>query len=138
MSSASLALQKALRTALTDDSALGALVGDDAILDRHGRPETFPVVLIGEDQEISENLTPPRSEITVFSTLHVWDREPGFASVKNIAGAIRDVVQAGLGALDAPFRLLDVTFQSARFLRDPDGETSHAVLTTEAIIEEDG
>jgi hypothetical protein len=66
--------------------------------------------------------------------LHLWHDEPGLTGVKAIAGAIRKAIRPGL-VLDGSDRLVDIQFESARFIRDPDG-LSHGVVTLEALVEE--
>lgn len=134
--SAALALQKAVRTRLTSYAAVAALVPADNIIDRHARPEVFPCIVMGEDQEIGEDVTLTRHHLRVFATLHVWHRETGLTGVKAIAGAIRDAVKAGFPELDTPYRRVDIRYEGARFLRDPDGVTAHGVVTLEALIED--
>lgn len=134
--SAALALQKAVRTRLTSYAPVTALVPVDHILDRNARPEVFPAIVIGEDQEIAEDVTLTRHHLRVFATLHLWHREPGLTTVKAIAGAIRDAVRAGFPELDTPYRRVDIRFDNARFLRDPDGITAHGIVTLEALIED--
>jgi hypothetical protein len=40
------------------------------------------------------------------------------------------------GQLDGSDRLVDLRFEAARFMRDPDGVTAHGVVTLEATVEE--
>src|SRR4051794_21888170 len=87
--SPALALQIALRSRLTAASGVTALVPAEAIFDRSGRPERFPCIILGEDQEIDPGLTLDRDHVRVVSTLHLWQREAGLTGVKTIAGAIR-------------------------------------------------
>jgi hypothetical protein len=85
---------------------------------------------MGEDLETDADLTFDRRHVTVYATLHLWHDEPGLTGVKAIAGAIRNAIR-----LDGSDRLVDLQFESARFIRDPDG-LSHGVVTLEALVEE--
>lgn len=130
-----LALQKAMRGRLTAFPAVTALVHPKDIVDRHGAPVTFPCIMLGEDQEVDAEVTLARRHVRIFATLHVWDRSTSTVGVKRIAGAVRDALH------DAPLelnegRLVDLRHTATRYLRDPDGETAHAVVTVEALIEE--
>jgi hypothetical protein len=125
-----------VRTRLTGYAPVTALVPADNILDRNARPEVFPVIVIGEDQEIADDVTLTRHHLRVFATLHLWHREPGLTTVKAIAGAIRSAVRSGFPELDTPYRRVDIRYESARFLRDLDGITAHGVVTLEALIED--
>lgn len=132
---AAYALQIALRTRLTADPAFSALIPSANVIDSHGLPERFPCAILGEDQEVGEDLTFERRHVRVFQTLHVWHREPGLAHAKQVAGAIRAAIRGELPALENGARLVDLRFEGARFLRDPGGALSHGVVTLEALVE---
>lgn len=132
--SAALALQAAIGARLAADPAVLALVPAGQIIDSHSLPEAFPCVILGEDQEVADDLTFERQHVRVTSTLHVWHREAGLAGVKAIAGAIRDALRGGLPVLSGA-SCLDMRFEGARFMRDPDGITSHGVVTVDSLVE---
>ncbi len=133
--SASLACQKAIRAALVADAGVIALVPAASILDRNARPNPTPSIIIGEDQELDEDRI-ARNVVRVFSTVHVWQREAGLTDAKRIAGAIRLAVRAiRMETVDGWF-IGDSYVSSTRFLRDPDGETSHGVVTIETMLTE--
>lgn len=135
--SASLVFQKFQRATLIADEAVTALVSSDKIVDANGRPEVFPRINLGEDQELpADDIVGTYTQLT--STIHIWSREPGLEGAKAIAGAIRR-------ALNMPnifvfegdgYRCTDCRFASARFIRDPDKQTAHGIVTVEALIEE--
>jgi hypothetical protein len=130
-----LALQKAIRGRLISDAGVLALVPAANIFDRHGRPERFPCIILGEGQDVADDITLARRHVRSFATLHLWQREPGTTGVKAIAGAIRKALDAGPITLDEG-DLIDLRFEGVRFLRDPDGETAHGAFTVEALIGE--
>jgi hypothetical protein len=132
--SASLALQIALRGLLTADAVVTALIPAGSIFDRSARPEAFPCIILGEATEVPADHVVQRYT-RVVSTVHVWQREAGLTGVKEIAGAIRKAVNGTYPVLDGG-RCLDLRFTGARFMRDPDGVTSHGVMTFEAVVEE--
>jgi hypothetical protein len=129
----SLALQKAIRGRLAASTEVLALVPAANIIDSHKRPQTFPAIVLGEDVWTDADLTFDRRHVTVYATLHLWADEPGTTGVKALAEAIRKAFRNGL-VLDAG-RLVDIRFESARFIRDPEG-LSHGIVTLEALIEE--
>ncbi|MCC6736517.1 MAG: DUF3168 domain-containing protein [Bauldia sp.] len=129
----SLALQAAIRQRLATTSAVTALVPADAIFDRHGRPERFPCVLLGEGQTLYSHLWDTYAD-TVFADLHIWAEEPGLSGAKAIAGAIREALLDGALTV-ADHRVSDLAVASARFLRDPGGLHSHGILTVEALMQ---
>ncbi|WP_126978525.1 DUF3168 domain-containing protein [Frigidibacter oleivorans] len=134
MMEASLDLQRAIRARLIAAPALTAAVPAGHILDRNAGPELFPCILIGEGQALAgDGLMRTRHEI--FLDLHVWADEPGLATAKLICGLIRDTLRDGPWALEA-HHVADAYFQATRFMRDPDGRHSHAVITLRAHLVE--
>jgi hypothetical protein len=135
---ASLALQKALRKRFVATGAVTSLVPAANILDRNQRPAPDPSIILGEDQEIDEGLTIQREYVRVVSTVHVFKKEPSLAGVKEIAGAIRKAVGRVrlLDLEDADFICSDCRVDGVRFIRDPDGETSHGIVTLSSLIQQ--
>lgn len=133
--SASLDLQTALRARLTGTPAFTAIIPGDNVLDRGGRPERFPCLIIGEGQEIAEDLTLDRQHVRVILDLHAWAREIGIVAVKQAADAIRASVIEWAPTLPA-HRVVNLRHTASRYMRDPDGEHSHAIVTIEALLRE--
>jgi hypothetical protein len=133
---AAIALQKAIRARLTTDSAMVALVPAAAILDRRTQPNTFPCVLIGQDQELPIEQGTRRC-FRVHTTLHIWVKEIGTTRVKAIAGEIRRALLASPPNLEGA-RCHDLKFTSLRFRHHPDpaGMIAHGVITLESLVEE--
>lgn len=132
--SANLALQKAMRARLVATSAVTDLVPASNILDRHSRPAPDPAIVLGEDQSITgDDLA--RKQEQVISTIHIWKKEPSTVGVKAIAGALRTTLHASRLQLETGFHCGDCHVISMRFLRDPDGETSHGIITLDSIVE---
>lgn len=132
--SAEIALQQGLRARLVATPAVTALVPATAILDRHARPAPDPSIILGEDQ-VTEGDDIKRSMLSIWSTVHVFKKEPSLEGVKAIGGAIREAVQSSRLELAAGYHCGDCYVSSARYLRDPDGETSHGVITIESLVE---
>ncbi|MBN9335380.1 DUF3168 domain-containing protein [Devosia sp.] len=133
--SADLAVQTAVRTRLIGSASVTNLVPANHILDRHSRPAPDPSIIIGEGQAIEGDRI-DRSDQTVFLDLHIWKKEPSLEGVKAIAGAVRAAINNhGMGT-HTVFHIGDCRVTSMRYLRDPDGETSHAVVTVEAMVVE--
>ena len=131
-----LALQKAIRTQLISSPELTALVPAINILDRNERPNPVPSIILGEDQSI-ESGGIARSLTRIFHILHVWSKEESLEGVKEIVGAIRKAMSAR-PQLEDGYHCVDCRVSQTRFLRDPDGETSHGVVTIEALVQEVG
>lgn len=126
----SLALQAAVGARLAASAVVTALVPADGIFDRSGRPELDRCIIIGEGQSVYEDF-----HGTVYATLHIWTKESGLATSKEIAGACRDALK------DRPWALVgyvthDLRVTSAVFVRDIGGEHSHGIVTVRAIVQE--
>jgi hypothetical protein len=130
--SADLAVQKAIRTRLVATGAVTALVPAGSILDRNARPNPDPSIIIGESQSVDEGRM-ARDVQRIYSTLQVWKKEPGLVGVKAIAGAIRAAIHESRLAIDG-YQCGDAYVSNSRFLRDPDGETAHGVVTVETLV----
>lgn len=132
--SADHAVQTAIRARLVATPAVLALVPATSILDRNARPAPDPSIILGEGQAVDEGRI-ARNVQHVYATLHIWKKEPGLAGVKQIAGAIRTAIHAG--RLDvAGYQCGDSFVSDMRYLRDPDGETAHGVVTIECLVSE--
>lgn len=138
MSEPGAAVQGAVYSALTIDSALTALLG--------GQKRVFDIVppnppvryiTIGEDQTLDEGSLCGPDMFEHFSTIHVWARaeEPGQTvgriQAKNIASRAREVLR---GMSVPGFTVHSATCERIDHLRDPDGLTAHSVLTMRFLI----
>ena len=133
--SADLAVQKAIRSRLVSSAAVTTLVPASSIVDRHARPAPDPSIVIGEGQTlVGDDLQ--RHQQRVVLDLHVWKREQSTIGVKAIAGAVRAALHASRLTMDAGWHCADCFVSHMRYLRDPDGETSHAVVTVETLVSE--
>ncbi|WP_333822428.1 DUF3168 domain-containing protein [Pinisolibacter sp.] len=127
-----MALQTLVRARLIASPDLVALVPADHVLDKNDRPEVFPCILIGEGQTLpDEGLARDRFAVTL--DVHVWAEEPGLATVKTIAHAVRQALVLPFVILR--FHVVDLRIASTRFMRDPAGY-GHAVVTVEAPMKE--
>lgn len=132
--SAEVAVQVAIRARLAASDAVVALVPVESIIDRNERPVPYPSIILGEDQTIEDSDSLARDRVRIFSTLHVWKREPSLVGVKAIAWVIRSAVHRDRLDLGTVFQCIDCRVSQQRFLRDPDGETSHGVVTVETLV----
>jgi hypothetical protein len=130
--SADLALQKALRAVLVARAELVALVPAASILDRNARPNPLPSIILGETQEIDGGLV-SGGAVKLFHTVHIWIEEPSLVGVRRIGWEIRQALRAGRVALENGFHLAGWT-STVRYMRDPDGVTSHGVVTVTATV----
>lgn len=131
----SLALQAAFVTAI---KALATEAGA-RVYDRVPRTNgavatgTFPYVALGTGSVLNNQADCyDGSEVSL--TVHIWSRAVGWPEAKRIASAIR----AGLNNADLPLTghtLELLEFDRADYINDPDGLTSHAVLTFRALTQ---
>ena len=131
-----LALQAAIRQRLLAVNSLTDLVPANNILDRNQRPAPTPSIILGTAQGVDEGQDLDRRRVRVWHTVHVWTREPGLAQATAIAGAIRTALHGRRQDLimASAFHLIDLRVADLRAMRDPDGETGHAVVTVEALV----
>ena len=137
MSDPALALQGAIIATLKAAAGVTTLVStrvyDNPPSVSPGAVATFPYVTIGEAQSI-----PQRADCIDgtehFVAVHAWSRAVGFTEVKRIASAVRAALHEAEPAVTG-YRLIDLAVQDTRFLRDPDGATSHAVIQMRAVLD---
>ncbi|QDM32709.1 DUF3168 domain-containing protein [Tardiphaga sp. vice352] len=126
----SFALQQAVGARLAASAGVTALVPANGICDRSGRPELDRCIIIGEGQSVYDDFYG-----TAYATLHLWTKEPGLATSKEIAGACRAALKDRPWSL-AGFTTHDLRVTNTHFMRDPQGEYSHGVVTVRAIVQE--
>jgi Protein of unknown function (DUF3168) len=126
----SLALQRAVGERLAASAAVTALVPADGIFDRSGRPELDRCIIIGEGQSVYDDFYG-----TAYATLHVWVKEAGLATSKEVAGACREALKEHPWSL-AGYVTHDLRVTSTNFIRDIAGEYSHGIVAVRAIVQE--
>jgi len=136
MTDPSLAMQGAIVAALKASVAVTALIGgptEARIFDRVPEKQVFPYIAFGPAQVIQQDATCIDGS-EVYQQIDVWSRLPGFPECKRVAEAVREA----LHRLDATFGDLgfEIEHQFTNYLRDPDGLTSHAVLSFRAEIDQ--
>lgn len=128
MTAPSVALQKAVVAALK--AVLAA-----PVFDRVPPSDEWPRVVIGEGQELP-NRADCMNGREIYLDVHVWSRDVGQGEAKRIAGQIADALDDADLTLDG--NAIDLLrLDGARFLRDPDGRSSHAVVTIRAFTQPD-
>jgi hypothetical protein len=131
-----LTTQKAIRARLVATQAVTDLVPAANILDRNQRPAPSPSIVLGEAQVVDEGTSMKRKHVRVFHAIHIWKKEISLEGVKHISGAIRNALQWSRIDLDPGFHAADIKVAGMRSVRDPDGETSHAIITVEVLVAE--
>lgn len=128
-----LALQTAIRAALTASPDVAALVPADHIRSGSTRPDKTPAIIMsdGNTENGGHDYASQRTA-WVYLDLHIWTLDAGPDVAKQIAGTVT-------AALDNPlsFEGCDCDhFRVVRsaFPRDPDPRYGHGVLSVEALI----
>lgn len=127
-----LALQKALLARLATSADVVALVPAADMVDGHGIPQRFPCIVLGEGQVVREPLTMEARHRRLYATLHVWAKS--MPVVRAIAGAVTAAVEHQPIQLEGGHRAVSTVVSNTRFLRDPDGETVHGVVTVDCLV----
>lgn len=128
-----LALQKALLARLAASADVTALVAAADMVDGQALPQRFPSILFGEGQVLREVLSFTGNHRRIFATLHVWTKS--MPAARAVAGAITAVVEHQPLGLEGGHRAVSTVVREARFLRDPDGETAHGIVTVDCLAE---
>jgi len=128
-------LQKLIVDLLKGDDAVAALVGT-RVYDRVPAGAAFPYLSLGPHDVVdddSEGIVGGEHTVQVDG----WSRAPGgFVEAKRLGAAAKAALHHPGGVSLTGFGLVDLWVASVRYLRDPDGLTSHAVLTLTAFAEE--
>lgn len=129
-------VQKAIRARLVASAEVTDLVPADSILDRNRTPAPRPSIVLGETQSLDEEGPLARNRTRVVHTIHVWATEPSRERIKAIAAEIRAELHNARLALPSGLQAVDCRVSSMRALSDPDGETSHGIVTVEVLVSE--
>lgn len=133
MASASLALQGAIVARLKNVAAgLSSLIST-RVYDRVPADAAFPYVEIANGQEVADDAE-CLPGLEVFLDVHVWSRAFGAVECRQIAGLVRDALH-DVALTVTGWKLVDLKHRTTRFLSDPDGITTHAVVTVRALID---
>lgn len=134
MSRASFALQQAAFAELSANPSVQSVLGNPPrIYDAVPRGAIFPYAVIGDGTENDWSTASDRGSEHIFA-IHVWSRSEGHREAKEIAEAIRNVLDGAALAL-AGETLIGIRFVSADYARETDGETWRASLRFRAVTE---
>lgn len=130
MSDPTLAIQGAIVAALNVATA----VAGGRIYDSAPAEPSFPYVTVGEGDTVGDdNSCFDSSEVNI--AVHVWSRAVGFPEAKGIAALVRARCKAEFTI--SGFKVVNAEFVTTRYLRDPDGLTSHAVVEFRYLVDHD-
>lgn len=131
----SFGLQQAIMDKLKAAPAVAALVAD-RIFDRIPNVPTFPYVSFG-NTEVNPVSAEGIDAADCFITLHTWDRFKGFDKTKMLGPQVINTLHdepLAIGEGGVKSLLLD----SVNYIRDPDGLTSHGILTFSVLTDANG
>lgn len=134
MGEPSLVLQKAIRARLIVSAGVTALVPANAIIDRSGAPELERCIMIGDGQTVFADRY-RTFHSSAYSDLHIWVKEAGLRTSKEIGGAIIDAIDSARFNIDGLF-VSGMVVTGSRYSRDPHGEYSHGVVSIRAYVQE--
>jgi hypothetical protein len=135
MSEPTLALQAAILAALNGAPEVSALLAG-RVYDRVPAGAVFPYATIGDDQALPDHAECLEGSTEVIAIVHVWSRKVGKPESKTITGAIVRALNGASLSLDPDYRLVHIEHDGSRHLDDPDGLTSHSVITFRSLIDE--
>lgn len=141
MASPSLELQGAIVARLKAWAGLSADINGrvyDAVPSEEKRVAAtgagWPYITVGEGDETGDDAD-CIDGFEISLDIDVWSRELGFVQAKRISDEVRKSIKSA--DLTMPTNaLVDFRHRQTRFLRDPDGLTSHAVMTFEGFAEQ--
>lgn len=132
MTSPMFELQAALAKRLKNDALLKGLI-NGRVFDRVPAQAEFPYISFGPSDETSADADCINAFEISFQ-IDCWSRAVGFQEARKIADAVRQALKPDLVlAINA---LVYLEHRQTRTIRDPDGLTSHAALTFEAVAEQ--
>lgn len=132
--SASAELQKLIYDRLVANSAVHALIAD-RIHDRVPKDSAFPYLSFGPSDLVEDDAECITGRVETIQ-IDCWSRyQGGFKEVKDVADAVKGALHHYEGEMTVN-ALVEMRVIAMRFFRDPDGLTSHGVLTVECTVEE--
>jgi len=129
MSGAAWALQQAIYAALMANGAVTVLCGG-RVFDALPRDPRFPYVVIGEADERDAGAGASEHRLA----LHLWSRGGGAREIKQLAAVVRAALDGAALTLSGHV-LVSLTYLSADYTRQSDGETTRGTLRFRALTE---
>lgn len=132
--SASNEVQALIYQRLVADTGVHGLVAD-RVYDRPPETRVFPYVSFGPSDLVEDDAQCIIGRIETIQ-IDCWSRyQGGFREVKTLADAVKNALHHYAGEMGVN-ALVEMQVVAMRFFRDPDGLTSHGVVTVQAVVEE--
>lgn len=127
-------LQKLIYDRLVESAGVHNIAAD-RIFDNPIGQDVFPYISFGSSDAVEDDADCITGRVETIQ-VDCWSRyQGGFKEVKALADAVKKSLHRYAGELSVN-ALVEMTVQTVRVFRDPDGITSHGVVTVQAIIEE--
>jgi hypothetical protein len=130
---ASWALQRSIYQALSNASALTALLGGARIYDDAPQGAAYPFITLGQSV-IRDWSTGTEDGSEHNLTLHVWSRSGGKQEAYAIIEAIKAVLHDQPLMLEDHY-LINLRHEFSEARLDPDGDTFHGIVRYRAVTE---
>lgn len=120
-----------IQTAVYGALTAGPAIAGGRVYDRVPSAPTFPYLTIGSEQIIDDgNACGDGWE--VFAEVHFWSQAFGYPEVKGLMAEATPRL-AGIDSVPG-LTVIAAAVESTRVFRDPDGLTSHGVITVRFVI----
>lgn len=120
-----------IQTAIFEALTASPAIADGRVYDDVPEGAQFPYLAIGNEQ-VTDDGNACGDGWQVYADVHVWSRSVGFPEAKALTAAA--VPRLTAIAAIAGKTLIAVSLDGTRIFRDPDGETSHGVITIRFVI----
>jgi hypothetical protein len=132
--SASWALQKLIYRRLVAYPDVAALV-DDRVYDNPSDEAELPYITFGPSDWVEDDAECITARTETLQ-IDCWSRyQGGFMEAKQLSDAVKAALHQYDGTLEGN-ALVEMRVTTVRTFRDPDGITSHGVVTVQAMVEE--
>ena len=132
MSDPTLEILAATVAALKAETSLTAIISD-RVYDRAPQTVVYPFVQVAELQLIADDAECVDG-FEVYIDIHAWSRSYGSPEVRRICSAVHTALSSNFLTLSS-FVMVETRHDSTRVLSDPDGETSHGIITFRALVD---
>lgn len=135
MSSPIFEFHKAIRSALTTSVAVTSMIAA-RIYKPAPQNVIFPYVLIGDADASDAGYECGEDAAELALDLHVYSRAGGDEEAKRIVAAIHTVFHMpdSFPSMAVGWEFMSLSVSAIRCFQDPDGRTTHGVVTVEALI----
>lgn len=132
MSDPSLEILSAVVGALKAEPAVAALVAD-RVYDRAPQRVMFPFVRVPDIQIINDDAE-CIDAFEVYIDVHVFSRSYGSVEARQVCSAAHTALHDNQLTLPS-YVMVEMRHAVTRVLLDPDGETSHGIITFRALVD---